>query len=283
VNEKQRVAISALIGHFDPERRAAILRHLPSEDGEAISELAPPTPAARQSYLTSIEERIERIHYSWLAKAIGEQPALFWGHFIAALPASSQKGVAHLLNVSELPPLPPITKRLLLEQLYTSMHEGDLMPPEMLGDLPLLTLTKRQLVEVIGLLGLFDIAAALRRVLEREKKEQVRLLLSDRENRYLDRCLTQQDPWPAPSLRLERWSGSERDLARLLQQFGLKRLGAALSRSPASLLWHLSHRLDTQRGHRLEEEASSEVEIGVHRALGHQVEDAVDFLAKEQS
>lgn len=281
MKEKEQAALGALFHRFHPESPFQLLHHFQPQEQGPLGEVR---GKGIECYLTSIEDRLAQIHYSWMTDWISRQPHPLWPYYIAALPEIARHPAARLLDSPEpLPTLSPLARKFLLHQLYPPFEDEAILPVELLNEPPLdqlLHLSKQELVRAIGLLGLYDLAAALRRVLEAEKHEKIRSMLPPGVSRFLDRCLTQQDPLPPPALRLERWQGGERQLARLCQQFGLRRLGGALSTSSPSLIWHLTRRLDTQRGHRLEEEAARPFELGLQRALSQQSRDAVQFLSK---
>ena len=154
-----------------------------------------------------------------------------------------------LLFSNHFPALTIQAKSFLQEHLYSKIkEEEDLLPMECLPDHPLnflLDLESEQILHLINLLGLYDVAFDLRHIIETAKIKQIYAALTQKEREFLQSLMQQKEPIAFKRMGLDKWDGSVSNLKSLINQRGLNRLAKALYGQEESLIWYISHKLDT--------------------------------------
>ena len=131
------------------------------------------------------------------------------------------------------------------------MVPEDLLPKQHLFPSPmnvLLELPRNKLMVLIDLLGIYDLAADLRRVIDKALLEKIHGALSPHQLQFLQYASSSSLKWTPPPLYLERWDGDKKKLTAALHKRGLLRLAKALFLEDTHFKWHLTHKLDTDRG-----------------------------------
>ncbi len=227
-----------------------LLRFLPPLLSEEVKG-ASSSPAVDFGSLFSPTKWIPTLHYSWFIPPLEKIPQEAQQLFVSLLPPSQGKKVAEKLGIDYHPsPLSPFSKRFLGFTLRNILEEEALLPVPCLppSDFKiLLKMSKKNLLYLIDLLGIHDLAADLRHIVDRELLDKVYAVLSKNELHFLYYCIKQPIKWVPPKLGVTRWSGSSTQLHHLLHQRGLARLARGLSKEHPSFIWHFLHRLDMGR------------------------------------
>jgi hypothetical protein len=155
------------------------------------------------------------------------------------------------LSMSSLP-LKKKGKEYLTEALYTWLisDQKELLPIEFLPEHPLnplLDLSKKELQALVDYLGLHDLALELKHVIKADQIKKIQKTLSKKAQEHLKKQMKKKDPISFARLNLDGWNGDEEKMKAILHHRGFNRLAKALFGCHPSLLWHLSHRLDTGR------------------------------------
>lgn len=262
LEHKERVALSALIRHQDVE-----LAHFLPEGEELLPALSAPLPTEPFSSLFG------RIHHSWLADPLRQQSPELAQLYLAALPEESSETLASLLEC-ERPSqrLSPPLQAFFLDALSRQMGLSPVIPEQLLPESPcrpLLDLPKRELVRLVTILGLHDLAATFRRYIDSGPQRQILGLLTPNQESYLKWAMRQPAGLNLKPLALESWGRDREALLQQCQAQGLRRLAGALALEERSLLWHISHRLDKGRGQLLLQRARDKIDPHQsHRLLG---------------
>jgi hypothetical protein len=115
----------------------------------------------------------------------------------------------------------------------------------------LLSYTKEALVTLVNLLGIYDLATAMRHVVDPKKIGKIYLSIGGKEKIFLKKCLQsgikreQKNRSPSSHLPFDAELSTFR---RALHRSGIARFAYALVNQHPDLMWHIAHRLDAGRG-----------------------------------
>jgi len=255
VNQKAKALLKALLSNS--ENAFELTRFLPSESAEEIQAL--PTPQNYEAVsLLSPTAWSQPIHFSWLAQLFQDYPEQVQYLFMGALSYTQAKGIQQMLSLQRDPlTVSPFLRPYLLFVLRHSLQELDLLSEELLPPSPLnilLKLDRKHLFHMADLLGIHDLAADLRQVVDRELLRKIYNALSEGQLRFLQYSSKQPIKWVSAKIALQAWDGSKKQLNHLLHHRGLIRMAKAISQEDASFKWHLLHRLDTGRAKVIQKE-----------------------------
>jgi len=277
--------LHTLINRYHQGAKEGFIQALPEKESQGMEAYAVSSddisPAA-----ASDDFCFGKTHYSWLLPALKSFPGALQPTALRALPDQQAQGLGELMGLSPAAeaPSPPI-RQFLLHLLSVHYQDPDFLPPSLLpeSDFSSLTvLSKGELVTLIDLLGIHDLAEELRPVVDKAKIKQVFLCLSPRRQSYLKRCLRRQDRLERANLYLDRWHGERRKLNKNLHRLGITRLGKALSGQPKVLIHYLSRVLDTGRGALLIKAYSEAPVPKLQSYLLQQVTAALTFMKTDE-
>lgn len=216
---------------------------------EKLQKSTPPSTNDLSS-LFSLNKWLSLIHYSWLYLPLEQMPKETRPLFFSVLPSFQLKGLAVMFKEElKSEPTSQFMAGFLLHHLKEKVHEKEILEEPLLPFSKmntLLTLSKAALINLIDLLGVYDLAAELRHIVDKELLGKIHASLTQQQLQFLHYASKQMMKWVPPKLNLGSWDGSGH-LARLLHQRGLIRLGKAILDEHESFRWHLLHRLDTGR------------------------------------
>ena len=256
-------------------------KFLPEEALQNFSNL-PVDPASRLAVLPSNEGNLSSMHYSWLLEAVKKIPLECYSFYLSAFPEVQAQIISTALNKTfDKVNLSSLGKAYLLHYFQEHfLDEREILPIQCLPTSDfhsLLKMEKRRLIQLMGYLGLWDLALKLKKLNHGGLSESVEKALSSKKKEYLNICLQEDDIVSLSAIELEKWDGDKRKLEYMLHQRGVERLGHALSGQHKGFLWHLCHRLDTGRAGALlkyySEEQLPEVPVLAPRLLS-----LVEFL-----
>lgn len=228
-----------------------LIRYLPSRLADDIKSW--PVPASLDfSKLLSQQKWVESIHFSWFYEPLKTFKPETQQLFLSLLPEKKAVELAKMLSLHKKRiSYSPFMRPFLMDEFKKKTHRGievvseEHLPPSELN--ALLKLNKKELLYLIDLLGVHDLSADLRQVVDKELLRKIYAALSNEQLRFLHYCTKQPMKWVSPKLGLPAWNGSKDKLQRMLHGRGLIRLGRALFDEDESLKWHLLHRLDIGR------------------------------------
>lgn len=259
-----------------------MVRFLPKEEAESLT--ANPTQAHDVLFAVAPPyDKLKKIHYSWFTEPLKRLPVPLQHLIIASLPEVQRKGVCQLFNItSGLPRVAPPIQDFLLKLFLDLISKKEEQPVQLLPQRKLsflANLDKQQLTDVIDLLGLYDLAHSVRKIVDKGQLQKVFSSLSTRQQQYLRMCLHQSDCLPPPPFLLDHWDEQTKTLQRLAHRRGLYRLGKALSGYPLSFVDTLTRILDTGRGQLLSQSYEKETPRGIAGSLEMQVINVVKYLS----
>ncbi len=279
---KSWIMLKALLNHFH-HSEDSLLRYLPPEDAAGVRSQKIAFDNAAVA-LQQPKDFVEKIHYSWLLPALKKLPAPLHNTLLAVLPEGHSSKLGLLLKQTPVDTgasfADPV-RVFLLNTLYKHVKPAEILPVEFLPQTSLSELAnwnKQQLIELIDILGLYDLAEEMRYIIDQKRVKQFYTHLSKKQKPFLRECLHQKEKITATPLNLKLWDGSRRTLERLLHQRGIVRLGKALCGQHPDLLWYIKHILDVGRGAALEKHYSPQALPGVTPVLIQQVLNAIKYL-----
>jgi hypothetical protein len=245
--------LHAFLSRNPPEVRERLLRFLPEHSLKRMEHLSPFREAID---VTQFENRdlLEIVHWSWYLPTLKSYSLEEQVLFLSALEPSTAADLAHEIPCVYQPEeLSQIGRSYLRQILLTSLlgiHDR-LIPRELLPPSPLnrlLHLKKNQLIFLINLLSMYDLAAETRQIVETKTLKKIFECLTEREQKFLKQVSVKPEPYPLSRIGLEHWDGDRKTLRNLLHRRGIARLGLALSGEDPALIWYLCHQLDIGRG-----------------------------------
>jgi len=252
MDNRSGIMLKSLLEHYRPGRENALLQFLPRGQAQLIEALPGGAPVVALPSLM-VRKVLAKVHYTWLFPLFLEWEKKTYPLMFALLSKTQAAGLARLLNVPlQIGVVSRAVKQLLNRYLAEKLGAGTLLPIEYLPLSPLnglLTLTKPQLLQTIHLLGIFDLALEMKRVVDKELLDRVYQSLSPLESAYLKLCLRRSQPVHSQSKAdLLSCIDDKKVFTSRLHKLGLSRFAMGLATENENLRWYLLHRLDRGRG-----------------------------------
>lgn len=278
---KSGLMLKILLNRYHGDPPKSLLKPFAHEEitelGKIESSLANPEQGLDQP-----KTLLQRIHYSWFIPVLETIPKNLLPLAVAALPKHQSEKIKQQLNLNPLErPLARLTRIFLLDRLYQLIKPTEILPLAFLPVTPLsglFKLTKAQLVEIIDLLGIYDLADEVRYIIDKEQVNKINSCLTPRQKQFLRHSLHQKEKLTSTPLHLKQWDGDCKKLALLLHQRGLIRMSKALCGQHPHAIWHLMHILDKGRGEILKRHYTDTALPGVTAALIQQILTVMNFL-----
>lgn len=283
MNVRSEMILKAFLSRCPSDTRAALERFLPESERLFLAELPSFDEEVTAEGFTQ-GSMLERVHWSWFLPTLksytGNEQRLFLSA-IAPIAAENLKTALQISDSNE--PLSETGRSFLREQLLHSLlgEQERHLPIDYLPSSPLnalLKLNKKELVRLIDLLSLHDLAAELRQIVETKILKKIYSLLTEEQKAALKKISLQKEVHPWPRLGLDRWDGEEESFRHLLHKRGLARLGLTLSGQDPDLVWAICHQLDIGRGHTLYKLCGKAPAPGLSDAAIRQIEELLSLL-----
>jgi len=252
MNTTSWIAFCALFEKCELNKRAALLRHLSPEEQEIVQRTIPPQEHPFGACL-STEQRVSRVHYSWLISFLEPLSSRDRVLVLSTLNQTQAEQLRRHFAIQEAYfPISSHGKSYLLTTIFYWLiaDQREFVPMEFLPQHPLnrlLSLSKSQLQTLVDHLGLRDLSRELKRVVKAEHVKKIRKVLSKSQQEYLQSLLKEKEPISFARINLDVWDGDGRRLKTMLHYRGFNRLAKALFGCHPSLLWHICRTLDTGR------------------------------------
>lgn len=266
----------------EPQRQR-LLRFL-SDDLLEDFHQTPPLPLHPSQGISSHQERLHLIHYTWMIPFLENLSDSDKYLFISVLTEDQRQSLLSHFDLSK--PSDALTthaQTFLCEKLYQYLTQDYkvILPKECLPEDPLnklLDLSREKLLHLVDLLSLHDLCLEIKSMISSLHLIKIENLLSVHQKAYLYELKQKIEPIAFKPMGLNHWNGDELLLKKLLHQRGLNRLSKALSSSHLSLLWHLSHKLDIGRASIVKALFKQLKNKKAHTILVMQVCDVIDTL-----
>lgn len=281
MNFRKALIFKVLTNRFHPRDGQEFLDFLPAGEKKAI--LANPVQGKDLVPLI-LQDRttLERMHYSWIKPLLRAFPSKIIPHLISSLTQEQQAGFkSHSLPKSQLSP--PI-RLFFQKKLYQSLGGENRLPVELLprtSFYDLLQWPKHDLILLADFLGMYDLAAEVRRIVNKEQLKTIYTCLSPKQFYYLKTCLQKKDKLASPSLGIDPANIETEHLKQAVHRRGLVRLAGALCGEHPDFVWYVAHRFDSGRGQIILNHYKEQPVPSVTSVLQQQVMDVIHFLKSE--
>lgn len=268
-----------LVNRYHPKSAEALLKFLPRDQLTDISSVHIHSDDLRP-ILQHPQNAISRIHYSWIKPLVDKFPERLQPAIIAALNAEQIAGIKAPLET----PITDLAKSFIINKLCYELNIQHRIPIEYLTlneFSPLANWSKQQLVNLIDFLGLYDLAAEVRHIVNRDHLKNIYTCLTPKQFHYLKVCLHQKEKLTTPKLGIDPSKQDCTKLTQIIHRRGLSRLGKALCGQHPDFVWYLAHTLDTGRGAILLKEYQPQELPKVTSLLKQQVVNVMNFLKSE--
>lgn len=251
--------------------------HLQEAVRNQTTEATNPTPLIHFT-----PQLFDSIHYSWIYHYLKDLPFEESRLMVAVLNEKQRRPLAKLFNQTTLPAIhSPLLKQFFLPKLIARLKIHKHMPVEYLNNTPisaLLNLSKKDLIALIDLLGIYDLASEVRQIVGTKNLKNLYSCLTPEQHQFLRICLHQKDKVIVPKLKLDHWNGDCALLQKILHRRGLSRFAASLSGEDPDLIWHLIHTFDIGRGSLIKKMVrEGEIPI-ITQAVRQQLESALHYI-----
>ncbi|MDP1608547.1 MAG: hypothetical protein Q8L98_04445 [Chlamydiales bacterium] len=274
MKSRREIVLQAFLGKLPPEKREKLETFLPEELRYSPQE-------ETHSNKEPSKDLFEQIHWSWFLPTLKTYAEKEQQCFLAALPKDVADNISASLHITPLSePLTQSANSYLLGLLKSSLipSSADLLPQEYLPASPLnqlLSITKKQFIELLQLLGLHDLAVELRQIVDTKTLKKLHSFITEKEHKRIKELSSYQKNSLSPRQLLDRWDGEEESLRILLHRRGLIRLGAALQSQHPDLIWHICHQLDIGRGSSLLKLCSQETPSTLSESIFQEIDDLI--------
>lgn len=232
--------------------QSSIGRYLSSEE---MGKLQSVRPAKKDpfSHSISMEGRLSRVHYSWLITFLEPFAEADKRMILSSLEKTQAAKLKNHFKIKDSSsPLKGVAKNYLVSAVYEWLvsDQKEFLPIEFLPDHPLnplLDLSKQELQHLVDYLGLHDLAMELKHVIKSDQIKKIQKVITKEEQEFVKSLLKKKEPLTFARLNLDGWNGDGEKLKAILHHRGFNRLAKALFGCHPSLLWHITHRLDTGR------------------------------------
>jgi len=248
-----KIVLHALLERCPPEEKASLTGYLSSGD-KLVFEHLPKTYGNPLAPGDFSEEILHEVHPSWISPYLRKFSEKEIGFFLSSLGQARAVLLGkELLYSGSFPPLTPLGKTFLQQTLvdYLRGDMDDLLPKSFLPDSPLnvvLGLKSEILSQSLDYLGLHDLTVEVRQIIEKSKLNKINEALAPSQQNYLKMLLQSREPVTFNRMGLNNWNEDPDKLKALVRQRGANRLAKALYGQDPSLIWHITHMFDAERG-----------------------------------
>ena len=279
MDKRECMSLRVLINRFNPKAGNRLLNFLHEEDKQAVRDIE-----IDSTLLTPLLEQpqngVAKIHYSWIEPLISHFPSSLQPAVLSSLTSEQKEG----LDAQPSLPLPHFVRIFYLNQIYALLKIDEHFPLEYLPTTPLSSLLqwkKQELMHLADFLGLYDLAAEMRHIVNRDQLKNIYSCLTPKQFHYLKICLHQKEKIISPKLGLDFSQSNCAKLKQVVHKRGLIRLGKALCGEHRDFVWHLAHILDKGRGNLLLKEYRESPFEKVTPILKQQVMHLMNYLKSE--
>lgn len=274
--------LRVLINRFNPGAGNALVKFLPQEEASRIA-----SPDIRSVDIIPLLLRpkhiMDLLHYSWIQPLIEKYPEDMHPIFLGILTPRQVTGLRRIFPQTAYA-VSPLVKNFLQFCLYSRLPDNhplpiDYLPPSEFAKL--LTYTKNEIVDLIDLLGLHDLAVKIRSIVNKQHLDHISSCLTPKQQHFLKICLYRKEPLAAPPFDINPADFRCETLKNLIHQRGLARFGKALCGEHPDFIWYIAHILDTGRGKVIQEYYKPDPIPKVTALLKSQVMNVMNFLKKE--
>ncbi len=247
-SESSALFIKLLLNKYCGNSASQVMTLAPEEMQKEIGTSS--SSSVKPESLLFPSEIFFHMHYSWLEAVVESLPAPIRPCFIAALPPEVAKRLYAVYQLSELQrAYSPQVQNFLLHILSTHFDKStprSLLEPSSLD--ALLDCSKAELVLMVDLLAMYDLAEEIRYIVDKRILQGVLMQLSPQQQRYLKVVLHKQTSRIGAPLLAHKLYQDKQRFVKELHKRGLEHFARALSNESVDFIWHVAHILDRGRG-----------------------------------
>ena len=248
MHDKKTVILKTLLNQYTPELQSELVSLLSNDLKQSLA-----TCSYDQSditiFISQKQAALQSMHYSWIVKLLEDTAENLQQFLIAGLSSEQLKGLAKI-------GLKPISSAKVFHHFFAAELEkllqlDHLLPREMMPKSrfeSLLFLSKDQLLQIIDLLGLFDLSLEVKKILDRDTLRQIYAALSQTEVKFLKVCLHARNRSAKPGSMLKSKPVEKKLLRQNIYQKGLLRFCLAISDEDQNFWTYLAWKFDIGRG-----------------------------------
>jgi len=286
MNTKSLMMLKVFLNRYHEKNSKDFTALLPAEDSQALAKIQIDFNEPN-TILWDFEKKVGMIHYSWYAPIFKKIPAHEASWMLQVLP---RKSAVKLQQVCQIPytavTLSPFARAFASHYLWKQIEDPAILPLEFVPQTALSALmlySREQLLEIIDLLGVYDLTERVRHIVDKNGLKSVYSSLKPLELQFLHHCLNQQNKIVVSPLKLNDWDGDSQKLRQKLHRRGLSRLGYSIKEESSHFLWYFVRKFDTGRAallqHCFKEE---EIPKKVRGELIQQLLNLVNFRNKKE-
>lgn len=273
------MVLKAFLSRCPPEKTRALERFLPEGERLQLEKLPHFAEEVTPEGFTN-DGMLEKVHWSWFLPTLKTYADSEQRLFLSSVSAFAAKNLAKVLKIASYAnqEITEVARSFLRQLLLHSLigPEDRLLPINYLPASPLtqlLNLSKKELIQLIDSLSIYDLAAELRQIVETKILKKIYSFLSEKEKNFLKVASAHKEHFVLARVGLDRWDGTEESFRMLLHRRGLARLGVALSGQDPDFIWYICHQLDIGRGNALFKLCTKEATHGVTDVIIKQIVD----------
>lgn len=240
--------LKTLAKRFHPAEN--VLQFLSIHDRQGLESLQAPETTGLESIL-NLDVWLQTIHYTWFIPVLRKMRPETANIICSLLPKSEEQKLRGALKLSAKEvSVPQFARPFFLHLLKAQIEDKSILPIEQLPPSEMnaiLRLSLKQLLHLIDLLGIYDLAAELRQVVDRALLGRIHAALNQQQLQFLHYATKQPMKYIPPTLGIAGWDGDQKAFNNLLHQRGLIRLARGFIDENQSLRWHLTHKIDQPR------------------------------------
>ncbi|MGR3912050.1 MAG: hypothetical protein QRY71_01900 [Candidatus Rhabdochlamydia sp.] len=277
------IALNAFLHELPNQERSSLLTLLSAPFREEVERAGRNYPKIAESEAPSIEI-LEWVHPSWIAPLLRSFSETEIALFLACFSLEKRESISKLLGFTgALTELSALGKTFLTAKLTELLKKGseNLLPPPFLPPSSLkelLSLDSSELVLVVDLLGVRDLATELKQIIDKQKLIKIYAALSKKQNSYLKVLVQKKEPITFAPMNLSLWTGDADKLKNLIRQRGINRLAKAIYGEHPSLIWYILHRFDTEKARLIEKLSTSIDNPYIAQALSLQTLELIQYI-----
>lgn len=266
------IIFDSLIKKHGPAKKGDLIRFLSEDRRDYLSSTSFSSQDFNLNDFT-YDTLIQEVHYSWFLKVLESFTKKQAAIFLLILPEETREEVQHLLNAS-VPKytLSEMQRTFLKKELCSMLLKGkkEWIPAKYLPLSPmidLLTLNKKQLIQLIDMLSMYDLALEIKQIVDTKLIKQIFELLTEEEKEFVQKIMNNKEPFSFPRIGLNHWDGLEHSLRSILHKRGIRRLSIAMLKEHSDFIWHICHKLDSGRGQILNKMQEDKVEESIIQSI----------------
>ena len=278
----QRAAFKAKLDAKTDEEKNALLHFLPESEIAKIQGM--PSFDVGMIDTVPIFAYLGKIHPSWFETLFDPMTKKDKKLFISAFSQRREELASAFGLEQDFIELTHVARRYIIQHVYQFMlGSTGMLPFSFLSNEPhfnLLTLSYPQLVELIDLLALHDIALEVKNLLHKGQIKALHHILDKKQLKYLKGIKNDSSGVSFGKMGLASWDGNEKELRYMMHKRGLNRLAKTLTGASESFIGHLYYLLSKDEAKIFKSFTTDKKNENVVETLNKQLEAILEIVLK---